>query len=200
WADTERAERHQIARLGAGGDVMAVGTGGEVADHAGARQVVPIAAITKVGLAEDRAGGDASVGAELPAARVNARRAVAEAQAGLAVVRGDSDDGHRKTEFGADRAASAAHRERRILRGFADVAGEIIANREERQARRGAAAAVDVRAGRQGAPELARRFDPEARRRLQGQRRGKLPRDILRDDREALRGQVKAVAIEQIAV
>src|SRR5690348_14147805 len=164
---------------------MAVRVGGEVADHPGPAEVIPVAAVAEIGLAEDRSCGDASIGAELPAARVDPGGVVAEAQARLAVVRSDSDDGHWKAEFSADRAAAAGHLEGRILRGLADVAGEIVADREEVQARRSAAAAVDVRARRQGPAELPRGLDPEARGRLQSQRRGELARDILSDDREA---------------
>ena len=60
---------------------------------------------------------------------------------------------------------------------------------------------VEVAAARQGCgPTAWRSRSPRCRRRLQRQRRGKLPRDILRDERETLRGQVQRIAVEQIAV
>ena len=86
--------------------------------------------------------------------------------------------------------------------GRADLARCMVADEVDAEAFGHVAVArrADVHPRGQRAAELARGVEREVAGRLQRQRAGQLGRDIARDDREAGRGQVQLVEVEQEAV
>ena len=130
-ADTETGHRHQIAGLGAGQPMAAIGIGRHRIDHAHALDVVMVLAIAEITLGEAAGDTEAGVGTELIALGLGTGRIVAELGARPRDIGGEPGNTVAEAIFEPRAGTDAVDVERVGARGLGDVAAEHVADDED---------------------------------------------------------------------